>query len=190
MFQSCLRIYCIRSVLSIIHLNEDETTSSSRIFIKILIQETAEAVGMANLKERFETDDTELSEWYKGMFPRDNVRNTRYAINFFTSIGLGPLTDDLREFQKNAPKLIMAQAQQEALAKKKKEEDKSSVSSSSSNSSSSLSSSSYTSSSSSSGTISSSSYSSSDASIPRGRSKKGAGRRRRGKRSRSISSSS
>lgn len=28
----------------------------------------------------------------EGLFPRDNPKNTRFAINFFTSIGLGGLT--------------------------------------------------------------------------------------------------
>jgi pre-mRNA-splicing factor CWC22 len=168
------------SVLSVIHLNEDETTSSSRIFVKILAQEMAEAIGIAKLKERFESDDPELKEWFKGMFPRDNVRNTRYAINFFTSIGLGPLTDGLREFLKNAPKLIMAQAQQNALAKKEESDDESSSSSSSSSSGSD--SSSLSSSSSSSNSSSSSESSRSRRGRSRGRSRK--------KRARSESSSS
>ena len=73
----------------------------------------AEAIGIAKLKQRFETDDSEVQEWFAGMFPKDNVRNTRYAINFFTSIGLGPLTDDLREFLKNAPKLLIAKAKED-----------------------------------------------------------------------------
>ena len=146
------------SVFEIIHLNEDETTSSSRIFIKIVMQEMAEAIGIARLKKRFETTDPETMVWYAGMFPKDNVRNTRYAINFFTSIGLGPLTDDLRVFLKNAPKLILQKAKEAALAKKANDSDSSSVISSSSGSSSS--SSSYTSSSSSSySSSSSSSYS-------------------------------
>ena len=38
--------------LSIIHLNEEETTSSSRIFIKILFQELAEYMGLVKLNER------------------------------------------------------------------------------------------------------------------------------------------
>ena len=152
------------SVMSIIHLNEDETTSSSRIFIKIVIQEMAEAMGIAKLNQRFDTQDEENKLWYAGMFPKDNVRNTRYAINFFTSIGLGPLTDDLREFLKNAPKLILAKAKEAALAKKEEDlgDESSSVSSTSSSSfsssSSSYSTSSY-SSSTNSGSYSSSSYS-------------------------------
>jgi len=38
-------------------LNEEDTTSSSRIFIKILVQEMAEAMGMVTLKQRFDTDN-------------------------------------------------------------------------------------------------------------------------------------
>ena len=30
--------------------------------------------------------------YFEGLFPRDNPRNTRFAINFFTAIGLGGLT--------------------------------------------------------------------------------------------------
>ena len=172
------------SVMNVIHLNEDETTSSSRIFVKILIQEMAEAMGINKLKSRFDTTDPEHIEWYKGMFPKDNMRSTRYAINFFTSIGLGPLTDGLREHLKNAPKLILEQAKQEALAKANKDDDDSSVSSSSS-SSSSDSSSLSSSSSSSSGSRSYSSSSSSSYSRRR-RSSRG----RRSRRSPSSSSSS
>lgn len=40
------------SVLSTIHLNEDETTSSSRIYIKILFQELAEHMGLNKLNAR------------------------------------------------------------------------------------------------------------------------------------------
>jgi pre-mRNA-splicing factor CWC22 len=168
------------SVLSFVRLNEDETTSSSRIFLKIVVQEMAEAMGIAKLKRRFETDDLDHQEWYAGMFPKDNVRNTRYAINFFTSIGLGPLTDELREFLKNAPKLLMAKAKEAALAKKLDDSDSSSVSSSSSSSSSGTSS-------------SSSSYSSSsrsDSSRSDSPDRKRSSRRRRRRQSSSSGSSS
>lgn len=164
------------SVLNIIHLNEDETTSSSRIFIKIILQEIAEQLGMKQLLQRFETTDPTKQGWYSGMFPKDiaSVRNTKYAINFFTSIGLGPLTDGLREFVKNAPRLIMEQQQrqleqqkaQEAeqaivLAKKKQVDDDDDSSTTTSSSSSSDNSSSSSSSDSSSSTSRSSSSSSS-----------------------------
>ena len=172
------------SVMNVIHLNEDETTSSSRIFVKILIQEMAEAMGINKLKSRFDTTDPEHIEWYKGMFPKDNMRSTRYAINFFTSIGLGPLTDGLRTHLKNAPKLILEQAKKDALAKANKDDDDSSVSSSSSSSSSDSSSLSSSSSSSSSSSGSRSYSSSSSSSYSRRR------RSSRGRRSRRSPSSS
>ena len=33
-----------------------------------------------------------LQDYYVGLLPRDNPRDTRFAINFFTTIGLGGLT--------------------------------------------------------------------------------------------------
>ncbi|RDW70807.1 pre-mRNA-splicing factor CWC22 [Aspergillus mulundensis] len=72
-------------VLSIIHLNEEETTSSSRIFIKILFQDLAEHLGLPKLRERM-TDEL-LRSSFEGLFPTDNPRNTRFSINYFTSIG-------------------------------------------------------------------------------------------------------
>lgn len=89
-------------VLSIIHLNEEETTSSSRIFIKILFQDLAEALGMSTLQSRLK--DNFLRSSYEGLFPMDNPRNTRFSINYFTSIGMGAITEEMREHLKNAPK--------------------------------------------------------------------------------------
>ncbi|KAJ9302386.1 hypothetical protein DTO271G3_1252 [Paecilomyces variotii] len=89
-------------VLSIVHLNEDETTSSSRIFIKILFQDLAESLGLPKLRERFQ--DEILRPSFEGMFPTDNPRNTRFSINYFTSIGMGALTEEMREHLKNLPK--------------------------------------------------------------------------------------
>ncbi len=73
-----------------IHLNEQETTSSTRIFIKILFQELAEYLGLSKLNERLK--DAFMQPHFEGIFPKDNPKNTRFAINFFTSIGLGGLT--------------------------------------------------------------------------------------------------
>lgn len=89
-------------VLSLIHLNEEETTSSSRIFIKILFQDLAEHMGMAKLKERL--TDPVLRPSFDGLFPLDNPRNTRFSINYFTSVGMGALTEEMRGYLKNLPK--------------------------------------------------------------------------------------
>ncbi|GKZ22226.1 pre-mRNA-splicing factor cwc22 [Aspergillus brasiliensis] len=89
-------------VMSIIHMNEEETTSSSRIFIKILFQDLGEHLGLPKLQERMR--DEILRPSFEGLFPLDNPRNTRFSINYFTSIGMGILTEDMREHLKNLPK--------------------------------------------------------------------------------------
>ncbi|MBZ3869783.1 Pre-mRNA-splicing factor CWC22-like protein [Sciurus carolinensis] len=116
------------SVLECIKLSEETTTSSSRIFVKIFFQELCEYMGLPKLNARLK--DETLQPFFEGLLPRDNPRNTRFAINFFTSIGLGGLTDELREHLKNTPKVIVAQ-------KPDVEQNKSSLTSSSSASSSS-----------------------------------------------------
>ncbi|CAF5035134.1 unnamed protein product, partial [Rotaria sp. Silwood1] len=84
------------NVLHCIRLTEQDTTSSSRVYIKILFLELVEFLGLNQLNKRL-TDST-LTEYIQGLFPRDKSENTRFSINFFTSIGLGGLTDELREF--------------------------------------------------------------------------------------------
>lgn len=128
------------TILSIIHLNEEDTTSSSRIFIKILFQELCEFLGLTSLRNRIL--DPSLEEAFAGLFPRDNPKNARFSINFFTSIGLGGLTGELREFLKKS------MSENRAVAKNIVKESSYIYSSSSSSSSSSLSSSSSSSSSS------------------------------------------
>ncbi|KAK7736827.1 pre-mRNA-splicing factor cwc22 [Diaporthe eres] len=88
--------------LSIIHLNEEETTSASRIFIKILFQEISEEIGLKKLQARCR--DPLLQPSLEGIFPRgDERRNIRFSINYFTSIGMGALTEDMREYLQSLP---------------------------------------------------------------------------------------
>ncbi|KAM6349057.1 pre-mRNA-splicing factor CWC22 homolog isoform 1-T3 [Alca torda] len=152
------------SVLECIILSEETTTSSSRIFVKIFFQELSEYMGLPNLNARLK--DETLQPFFEGLMPRDNPRNTRFAINFFTSIGLGGLTDELREHLKNAPKMIMTQKQdvESTDSSSSSETDSSSDSDSDSSSSSSESSSSSDS--------SSSSGSSSDSDVPKAKRKR------------------
>lgn len=91
-------------VFECVRLNEEETTSSSRVFLKNLLLDLSEHMGIVKLRERFA--DTTLQEFFQGLFPRDNPRHTRFSINYFTSIGLGALTDDLREYLKSASNAI------------------------------------------------------------------------------------
>nr|GMD92534.1 pre-mRNA-splicing factor CWC22 homolog [Ipomoea batatas] len=91
-------------VLAYIRLTEEDTTSSSRIFIKILFQELSEHLGIRLLNHRL--SDPTMQESFDSIFPKDNPNNTRFAINFFTQIGLGGITENLREYLKN---IIMQQ---------------------------------------------------------------------------------
>ncbi|KAL6642448.1 hypothetical protein ACP70R_020629 [Stipagrostis hirtigluma subsp. patula] len=94
-------------VLAYIRLTEEDTTSSSRIFIKILFQELSEHLGIRLLNERL--NDPSMQSSFESIFPKDHPKNTRFSINFFTSIGLGGITESLREYLKNMPRLIMQQ---------------------------------------------------------------------------------
>ena len=62
-----------------------------------------------------EVDAVWLLYAYSECSVQDTVRNMRFSINFFTSIGLGGLTDNMREHLANMPKIIAAQ-QAAALA--------------------------------------------------------------------------
>lgn len=66
-----------------------------------------EEMGLKTLAERFA--DPTMKENYTTMFPMDNPKNTRFSINYFTSVGLGIVTEEMREHLKNAPRLIMEQ---------------------------------------------------------------------------------
>ncbi|KAL9263446.1 Pre-mRNA-splicing factor CWC22-like protein [Drosera capensis] len=94
-------------VLAYIRLTEDDTTSSSRIFIKTLFQEFAEHLGIRLLNERL--SDPSMQDTFEAIFPKDSTKNTRFSIYFFTSIGLGSITENLREYLKNMLKLTMQQ---------------------------------------------------------------------------------
>jgi pre-mRNA-splicing factor CWC22 len=86
------------AVFECVKINEDDTTSSSRIFIKILMNEMMESMGLKTMAERFK--DEEVKRHCAGMFPMDIPKNTRFAINYFTSIGLGIVTEEMREWLK------------------------------------------------------------------------------------------
>ena len=174
------------SVFQVVHLNHEETNSGNRIFLKIVLQDLSEALGISKLKARLEPADEEMKLWFKHMLPMDNPVHTRYSINFFTSIGLGPITDSMREYLKNAPKQQEPPVEDDRRAN----DDDSSLASSSSSSSSSSSLSSSSSSSLSSS--SSSSYSRSHTRRKRRRSSSSSysrSRERRRRRRRSVSSS-
>ncbi|KAI8776005.1 pre-mRNA-splicing factor CWC22 [Biomphalaria glabrata] len=119
-------------VLSVVKLTEDDTSSASRIFLKILFQELAEYMGLLKLNERLK--DPTLAPFFAGIMPRDNPRNTRFSINFFTTIGLGGLTDELREHLKVMNKMAQQKQEEEEKSSSSESSDTSSESDSSSDS--------------------------------------------------------
>lgn len=84
------------SVLNSIELTEEGTTSASRIFLKFLFQDLAEFFGCPKLLQRFYSMDNGRRE-FVGIFPEGDAKELRFSINFFTAIGLGPLTEPMRE---------------------------------------------------------------------------------------------
>ncbi len=90
-------------VFMAVKLTEEDTTSSSRIFIKILFEELMSTLGQKAMVERLK--EPMLQDSLVGIFPTDDQVNTRFSVNFFTAIGMGVLTEGMREFLKNnAPK--------------------------------------------------------------------------------------
>ncbi|EOA14146.1 hypothetical protein CARUB_v10027291mg [Capsella rubella] len=91
-------------VLAYIRLNVEDTTSSSRIFTKTLFLKLSDDLGIKELNERLQ--DPTMQESFESIFPKDNLKNIRFAINFFTEISLAGITN-LREYLKNMPRLIL-----------------------------------------------------------------------------------
>lgn len=81
------------SVLLCVKLTELETNSSNRILIKFLLKEMVEEIGTPNFKELFLANMEELP----GLFQtHGEYEDLIFAINYFTAIGLGMLTDSMR----------------------------------------------------------------------------------------------
>jgi pre-mRNA-splicing factor CWC22 len=145
------------TVFKTVKLNERDTTASSRIFIKILFGDLVEYLGLPRLIKRVQHPSL-LHPWLEGMFPTNSPKDCKFAINYWTAIELGALTDQLRTAYNDMIRKIAERRAAEA-------ERRANRSGSSSDSSSGYSSSSsYSSSGSSRSSSSSGSYSSSSSS--------------------------
>lgn len=89
------------NIFGVVVLSEDETTSSSRIFLMYIVQEISRTLTLPVMKERLQ--DERLRPYLNGLMPSTVPANMRFAINFFTAIGLGPLTDDIRAKLREIP---------------------------------------------------------------------------------------
>ncbi|EFC44653.1 predicted protein, partial [Naegleria gruberi] len=83
------------SIFSAVKITESDTTSYSRIFLKILFQELQQKFGMEALKNRLLYNETQ-KPFFTGLFPKDNPKVVRFAINFWLLIDLPQLAEDLK----------------------------------------------------------------------------------------------
>merc|ERR1712183_784942 len=98
-------------------------------------QKLSEQWGIKKIAERLQEPD--LQQYFSGLFPKDHPKNMRFAINYFTAIGLGVLTEDLRDHLSRAGTHIEATMKGPAPIEDASTSDSSSDSDSSSSSSSS-----------------------------------------------------
>ena len=117
-------------ILEEIKLSEHDTNPSKRIFIKALFQELATFMGHG-LGERLLKHQNNYGKAFDRLFPKNNPKNIRFAINCFTTIGLGSLTQDLRIRLKEYQKSIV-EKQQELVSSSDEDSDDSDDSSDSS----------------------------------------------------------
>ena len=82
-------------------MSEDDTTSSSRIFVKIIMQKVMESMSLFTLQEGF--GDHKIKALCTSMFSSDNPNKMRFSIHYFTSTGLGALTEEMRDLKVNRP---------------------------------------------------------------------------------------
>ncbi|KAL3233381.1 Pre-mRNA-splicing factor CWC22 [Nakaseomyces bracarensis] len=76
-------------------INEEDSTPPSRIFLKFLFQELVADIGIEEVQERL--SEEYIRPYLTSIFPEDDIDAIRYSINYFTSIGLGVLTKQMRE---------------------------------------------------------------------------------------------
>lgn len=82
-------------VFSRVHLNEDETNPPQRVLLKFILLELVAELGINELQDRFH--EGYIQPFLSELFPREDSSHMRYSINYFTAIGLGALTEQMRE---------------------------------------------------------------------------------------------
>lgn len=95
-----------QETLGHVELTETATNSASRVFIKFLFQELVEEMSVGEVKRLIQ--DPEVKPALRGMFPvllvdSQDRAHIMFSINFFTAIGLGVLTEEMRLVLKNLP---------------------------------------------------------------------------------------
>ncbi|SGZ54105.1 CIC11C00000001295 [Sungouiella intermedia] len=95
-----------KETLGCITLTEEASTSAGRVFVMFLFKALVEELGIEEVQQMVQ--DTELRVGIRGMFPVVDVDDRdrdhlNFAINYFTAIGLGVLTREMREVLENLP---------------------------------------------------------------------------------------
>ena len=99
-------------IFQCIKLNEEDTTSSGRIFFKCVILDLANLLGNETL---YEYITIHYSKYFSGILNKDTPKNIRFSINFFISIGLGLLSKDLAEYLDRIQKMVEEKMREEIM---------------------------------------------------------------------------
>lgn len=97
-----------------VHMSEDGTTAPGRILLKFIFQEMVACLGISELENRFREEY--IQPFLVNLFPQEDPDNIRYSINYFTAIGLGVLTESMRQ------RLDILQAEEQKIQKAQQEE--------------------------------------------------------------------
>ncbi|CCG26049.1 hypothetical protein CORT_0C06770 [Candida orthopsilosis Co 90-125] len=90
-----------------VRITQQDTNPAKRILLKFIFQEMVEESGVNEIKARL-IDDSYVKRGLNGVFPvvdvdEDDADHIRFSINFFTAIGLGVLTEEMRRVLNNLP---------------------------------------------------------------------------------------
>lgn len=99
--------FALDKALNEVKLTEDDTNPAKRILLKFIFQEMIEELGIKEVKARM-INDSYVKPFINGIFPVvnstwKNADDLRFSINFFTAIGLGALTEEMRNVLNNLP---------------------------------------------------------------------------------------
>ena len=90
---ACLYAYLLStnsiswSVLSIIRLTEEDTTSAQRVFIRFLTEEIAKAMSYSEFIKKL--NEPNVIKWTSGLLLTDTLEHAEFVVLFFTHINLG-----------------------------------------------------------------------------------------------------
>ncbi|KAG5419086.1 CWC22 [Candida metapsilosis] len=90
-----------------VRITQQDTNPAKRILLKFIFQEMVEELGVDEIKARL-IDDSYVKRGLNGVFPvvdvdEDDADHLRFSINFFTAIGLGVLTEEMRNVLNHLP---------------------------------------------------------------------------------------